>query len=153
MVLQNRIDQTYQDKVDGKIGEEFWMRQNKKWLLDKEALTIQLGERHKTDVSYLKNASAILELAANAVRLFKNAKYDHKRRFTQQLFSNCFLKDGKLDLELKTPYNIILEGGITGKWRPIVDYFRTFSENYNQNSHTTSSKMSLQQLLPKTLAK
>lgn len=97
------------------------MRQNKKWLLDKEALTIQLGERQKTDVSYLKNASLILELAAKAVKLFKNANYDQKRRFAQQLFSNCLLKDGKIDLELRLPYNMIVESGKTGNWRPQWD--------------------------------
>lgn len=120
-VLQNRIERAYQDKLDGKIGEEFWLRQNNKWLLDKENLTAQLEAQSHSDLSYLKNTRLILELARNAVKLFKNARTEQKQKFANQLFSNCLLKDGKLDLELKEVYEILREGGRTGNWRPQWD--------------------------------
>ena len=117
----------YHDKLDGKISEEFWLRHNNRWLLDKENLTAQLKAQSHSDLSYLKNTRLILELARNAVKLFKNARTDQKQKFANQLFSNCLLKDGKLDLELKEHYAVLLEGNKTGNWRPICDYFRTFS--------------------------
>ncbi len=117
-VIENRIDQAYLDKLDGKISEEFWDRQTKRWMLDKENLSIQLSEHQKTDTSYLKNANLILELAKNATTTFQNAKHEQKRRFAQKLFSNCFLNDRILDLELRKPYDLILESSKTGNWRP-----------------------------------
>lgn len=117
-ILQNRIDNAYQDKLDGKISEEFWERQTKKWMFEKESLSIQLSQYQKKDTDYLKNANLILELAKNAATTFKNANFDHKRRFAQKLFSNCFLRGRNLDLELRMPYNLILESSKTGNWRP-----------------------------------
>ncbi len=117
-VLQNRIDNAYQDKLDGKISEEFWDRQTKKWTFEKEDLSIKLSSHQKTDTSHIKKANLILELAKNASTTFKNANFDHKRKFTQKLFSKCFLRDRNLDLELRSPYDAILLGSKTGNWRP-----------------------------------
>ena len=35
-ILQDRLDQTYLDKLDKKISEDFWQTQTKKWLDEKE---------------------------------------------------------------------------------------------------------------------
>ncbi len=43
------------------------------------------------------------------------------------LFSNCSLKDENLDLELRSPYNLILESSISGNWRPQLVSLRTFN--------------------------
>ncbi len=85
---------------------------------------MRLSAHQKTDTSYIKKANLILELAKNAATTFKNANFDHKRRFAQKLFSNCFLKDRELDLELRMPYDRILESSRTGNWRPLLDTFR-----------------------------
>lgn len=120
-LLQNRIEQAYQDKLDGKISEDFWDRQTKKWMLDKEALEMKLQDHQQNDTTYLKNANLVLELAKKAPTLFQNAKFDQKWRFAQKLFSNCVLKDRILDLELRKPYDLILESSKTGNWRPRWD--------------------------------
>ena len=117
-VLQIRIDQAYLDKLDGKIREDFWLDKNRKWLSDKENLALKLVSYQKADTSYLEQATFILELAKKAPVLFKQANLEQKRKLMAMLFSNCFLADGKLDLELKAPFDMILESSITGNWRP-----------------------------------
>ncbi len=122
-ILQNRIDNAYQDKLDGKISEEFWDRQTKKWMFEKEELSMKLSAHQKTDTSHIKKANLIFELAKKAPTLFQNAKFDQKRIFAQKLFSNCVLKGRILDLELRKPYDLILESSKTGNWRPLGDQF------------------------------
>lgn len=117
-ILQNRIDQSYLDKLDRKIGEEFWLDQNRKWLAEKENLAIKLVGYQKADTSYLEHAAFILELAKKAPTLFKQANLEQKRKFVGMLFSNGSLKDENLDLELRSPFDKILQSSETGNWRP-----------------------------------
>lgn len=125
-VLQNRIDQAYLDRVDQKIGEEFWAGQHNKWLLEKENLSLKLVSYQKADTHYLEKATLILELAKKAPELFKKANVEQKRKICTLLFSNCSLKDGILDLQLKSPFDRILESSKTGNWRPQADSNRCF---------------------------
>ena len=60
-VLQNRIDQSYLDKLDGKINEESWRNNTAKWMNEKEQLFIKLLATQKADSQYLENANLILD--------------------------------------------------------------------------------------------
>jgi hypothetical protein len=104
-LLQTRIDQAYLDKLDKKISEEFWQQHTRKWLEEKEQLTIKLLATQKADSHYLENATLILELAKKAAALFKNRNADQKRRLITLLVSNCSYKDEKLDVEMKPVFN------------------------------------------------
>jgi len=117
-VLQNRIDQTYLDKLDGKIGESFWLEQNSKWLPEKENLSIKLVGYQKADTSYVQYAGYILDISKRVPKLFRQANLEQKRKLIGLLFSNSFLLDGKLDLELKAPFDMILQCSKSGNWRP-----------------------------------
>lgn len=117
-ILQNRIDQAYMDKLDKKISEEFWLKQSSKWLNEKENLSIKLVSYQKADTRYIEQAAIILELARKASALFKQANIDQKRKFMGFLFSNCFISDGNIDLQLKAPFDRILESSKSGNWRP-----------------------------------
>ena len=117
-VLQNRIDLAYMDKLDKKISEEFWLTQSQKWLTEKEDLSIKLVGYQKADTRYIEQATLILELAKKAPALFKRANLEQKRKIVGLLFSNCSIRDGNVDLELKVPFDRILESSKTGNWRP-----------------------------------
>jgi len=134
-ILQNRIDQTYSDKLDGKISEDFWLEKNNKWLTEKENLSMKLVNYQKADTSYIRHATYVLELAKKAHGLFKQANVEQKRKFADILFSNCSLKDENLLLELKAPFDKILESSKTGDWRPTQDYFITNNLKFNYYSN------------------
>jgi len=117
-ILQHRIDQSYLDKLDGKISENFWKTQTDKWLVEKEKLSLKLVRQQKADTNYLKNADIILELARKAAALFKQGNAQQKKQIVNLLVSNCSLKDGKLDIELRSPFRKLLESANTENWRP-----------------------------------
>lgn len=117
-VLQHRIDQAYMDKLDGKISEDFWIDQNQKWLVEKENLSLKLVCYQKADAKYIEQATLILELARKAPLLFKRANLEQKRKIVGLLFSNCSIRDGNVDLQLKVPFDRILESSKTRNWRP-----------------------------------
>lgn len=125
-VLQNRIDQAYEDMLDRKISEDFWKERNGKWLEEKEQLVGKLLASHKADTNYMENANLILELAKMASGLFKAQNAEQKQRLIRLVTLNCTCKDGKLELELRKPFDKIMETVKTGSWRPLMDDLRTF---------------------------
>lgn len=115
-VLQNRIDQAYLDKLDRKITEEFWLTHTRKWIDEKENLSIKLLASQRADANYLEHTNIILELANKACQLFKKQNAEQKRRLINLLTSNCSYIDGKLDLELKPVFNEIFKSRKSGNW-------------------------------------
>ncbi|AXK61154.1 recombinase family protein [Candidatus Chromulinivorax destructor] len=114
--LQNRIDQTYLDKLDGKISEAFWQTKTKEWSTEQENLNDKLFAAKKADVHYLENADFIIELAQNAGQLFKTGNTAKKRRVIDMLTSNCVYKDGNIDVELKPVFGEVLKTVKTRNW-------------------------------------
>lgn len=116
-VLQNRIDQAYLDKLDGKINEEFWQIQTRKWLDEKEALTMELLSFQRADTKYIEDINLIFELIKKATGTFKSETLEKKRGLLQLLVSNCTYKDGNLDIVLRSPFNKFAELSKTRNWR------------------------------------
>ena len=107
--LQNRLDQAYLDKLDGKIGEEFWRNKSQEWSAEKENLSMKLLTLQRADTLYLENTHFILELAKNAVDKFESGTVEEKRRIINTIVWNCSYKDGNLDIELKSAFGMILK--------------------------------------------
>ncbi len=114
--LQKRIDAAYLDKLDKKISEEFWQSHTTNWLDEKQRLTDKLSSLQKADRNYLKNANLVIELAKKALPLFKKQNTDQKRRLINILVYHCSYKDGKLDVELKPVFKMLMESKKTRKW-------------------------------------
>jgi len=115
-VIQNRLDAAYIDKLDGKIDEDFWSMQSKRWLEEKELLSGKLLAAQKADTHYLENAGIVLELAKHASEWFKQGSCMKKRQVLDLLISNCSYKDGNIDVELKPVFGLIMESSKTGNW-------------------------------------
>ncbi len=114
--LQNRLDQSYLDKLDGKIAEELWQIKTKEWSCEKENLSIKLLAAQKADMHYLENAEFILELCKNAAQMFKNGTVAKKRQVIDMITSNCVYKDGNIDVELKAVFSVVLESAKNQTW-------------------------------------
>lgn len=114
--LQNRIEQAYLDKLDGKISEIFWKTSTDKWMLEKDEFSIKLRAIQKADTHYLENANLILELAKKASTLFKNQNADQKRRLINILVSNCSYKGKKFDVELNPEFKKVFSAKKTEDW-------------------------------------
>src|SRR5262249_22698167 len=69
--VRRRMDQSYQDKLDGKISEEFWDRNMKEWReAELQGLTALAQLQSAPTRDHLLNAQRILELANKAYSLY-----------------------------------------------------------------------------------
>jgi len=72
--IRRRTDQTYTDKLDGKIAEEFWQRKMVEWQADEQRIEAAIAGLKESGSDRLLNAKRILELANKAYFLYLTRK-------------------------------------------------------------------------------
>ncbi len=87
--LDDRIHAMYVDKLDGKIGGDFYDRFATEWREEQRRLLHEVDRHQQADESYMEEGVQILELARNAQRLFAKQEPREKRRLLNFLLSNC----------------------------------------------------------------
>lgn len=115
--LEERMAKAYADKLDGKIEEEFWAEQQKRWGDEKVRLEEALrAQESGGPTSIIPTVKKALELAKNIVPLYKKGTVEEKREIVNWVCSNLRLTGKKLDFQMKTPPAAIAEGRRSGKW-------------------------------------
>jgi hypothetical protein len=87
--VHRRMDQAYQDKLDGKVSEEFWTRKSIEWQSEEGQIRASMHALDTARPERLLDAARILELANKACFLY--AKQDHAERakLLKMVLSNC----------------------------------------------------------------
>jgi site-specific DNA recombinase len=108
--LQNRIDQMYIDKLDGRVTAEFFDRKSAEWRQEQESVERNTGKHRHANQSYLEEGVAILELANRAVELFEKQPASEKRRLLDFVVSNSTWANGELTVDFRQPFDLIAVG-------------------------------------------
>lgn len=86
--LKNRLDKMYEDKLDGRVSDEFYDSKYAEYKNRLDDLAGRISLHNKADISYYEFGRKILELAKNAGKLFELAKPEEKRELLQFVLSN-----------------------------------------------------------------
>lgn len=108
-ILTNRINQTYMDKLDGRIDETFWQELNSNLQAEKNDLMFELQNHEEADKDFIKNANLVFELAKNAHSIFLRHSTVERQKMLNLICSNFSYKGKELSIELDTPFNTIFE--------------------------------------------
>jgi site-specific DNA recombinase len=107
--LQSRIHAMYVDKLDGKVESAFFDRMSAEWRAQQDYCLREIEQHQTADQSYLEEGVRLLELAQNARRLFEMQEAREKRRLLNFVVSNSSWKDGKLEVTLRQPFDLLAE--------------------------------------------
>lgn len=105
--LQNRIDQIYIDKLDGKVSEEFYAEKIKEWRAEQENIRLNIGNHENANTNYFSQGVHILELAQKAYSLYLKQEPAEKHRLLNYLLSNCTFIDGSLYPVYRKPFDLL----------------------------------------------
>lgn len=119
--LQDRIDKAYLDKLDGKISDEFWLRQYERLKSQQDDVMIKIERHRKANKGYIESGIKVLELSKKAYSLYLQSPPPIKREILNLLLSNCTFDEGSLYFTYKKPFDLIAEGIQTQNWLPIKD--------------------------------
>jgi hypothetical protein len=106
--LQNRLDQMYVDKLDGKISVSFYERKAGEWRAEQDRIAEAMRDHRQADRSYSDTGIELLELASGAHDAFMSQGSDELRRLLQLVVSNSTWKHGQLGVQLHPPLDLIL---------------------------------------------
>ena len=107
--LKARLEQLYVDKLEGEITSEFYKETKVKWESRMTELQLELAAIARAEPASIDNAMRILELTATAHVRFKNADSAQKRELLKRVLSNSVWRDGKLEVELKDIFDLMLK--------------------------------------------
>lgn len=107
--LQNRLDQMYTDKLDGRIDAAFFDRKKAEWRTEQDRIQRTLQEHVTANRSYLDEGVNLLELADRAADLFRSQPAKEKRRLLDFVLSNSTWKNGQLTPKLRQPFDLLAD--------------------------------------------
>jgi DNA invertase Pin-like site-specific DNA recombinase len=123
--LESMLKTMYEDRLDGTIPKEFYNQRFKEYSKKLESIADKLKKRTRADLDYYRLGINILELAKNASTLYKQANDEEKRELLNYLISNSKLKNGKVDVYYKKPFDLIFENASRRDWRDLLYDVRT----------------------------
>ena len=115
--LRSRMDQMYEDKLDGKISEELWTRKANEYREQELALESAL-ERLSQPVTPERALSAgrILELANKAYSLYLTRNVTERGRLLRMVLLNCATDGTTLWPTYRKPFDLIFQRAQREEW-------------------------------------
>lgn len=138
--LDDRVHAMYVDKLDGKIGGDFYDRFAGEWRQEQSRLQREIDRHQRADESFMDEGLQILELARNAQKLFERQEPREKRRLLNFVLSNCVWEDGEVRATFRQPFDLLAKTAAIGAgheagtmadlakssiWLPFLDTYRT----------------------------
>jgi hypothetical protein len=107
--VQRRMDQAYQDKLDGKISEEFWARKASEWQSEEQRILSSIQSLRAARPERLLDASRILELANKAYFLYVKQPPAEKAKLLKMVLSNCAIDAASIYPAYRKPFDLIFQ--------------------------------------------
>ncbi len=115
--LQQRLDQIYLDKLDGKVPTELWEQKSAEWRKEQDEIRQQLGRHQQANQGYMEEGIKILELAQRLVPLYVAGLPDEKQEILKFLLWNCTLKDVTPTPVYRKPFSWLVNLSQMQEWR------------------------------------
>ncbi len=106
--IKKRLEAAYNDRLDGLITPEEFRGKAEGWRIRQVEIQEEIAAHQKADVSYLEEASRILDLAQRAHGLYM-AQEDpfERRRLLDLMVSKVVVSDGRAVSNLREPFQTL----------------------------------------------
>ena len=116
--LQTKIDRVYEDKLEGKISEDFWLEKYNQYRKEQEGISFALEGHRNANINYIDYGIRILELAQCAYIIYLKQNFKEKAKLIRILTSNCTLLNGNPYPTYRKPFDILVKGFTRQDWLP-----------------------------------
>ena len=116
-VLRTRMDQAYEDKLDGKLDEQMWTRKMKDWRdqeVELEATLCRLETAVRPQNMLI--AQRILELANCAYSLYRTRNHAERGQLLKSVRLNCAIDGVNLTPTYRKPFDLIFRRAKNEEW-------------------------------------
>ena len=107
--IQKRINQMYDDKLDGLIDEKMYLDKVKDYKARQVEITEQMTRHEKADHNFYVTANMVMNLAARAREIFESSEVDEKRQLLNFVFQNLKLDGKNLFIDTCEPFTTLVD--------------------------------------------
>ena len=112
-----RIDQCYQDKLDGTIDTRFWQSTHDRLNDQQNRVAMRLAKLEESNRNYYQEGVSILELAQSAYSQYNQHQPAEQADLLHTILSNCEIKGLTLYPTYRKPFNYFVETPRNELWR------------------------------------
>ena len=106
--IKNRIEAAYGDRLDGVITADEFTEKAQEWRRRQMELQVEIQAHMKADVSYLQEASRILDLSQRAYDLYmKQQDNFEKRKLVDLMVSKVVVTEHRVVSNLREPFQTL----------------------------------------------
>jgi site-specific DNA recombinase len=115
--IRTRMDQIYEDKLEGKIDENFWTRKQAEYREQELLLETELSKSRKpiSEESVL-SIERIFELANSAHSLYLTRNSEERGQLLKSVLLNCTTDGVSLSPTYRKPFDLIFQRATTKDW-------------------------------------
>jgi site-specific DNA recombinase len=115
--VRSRLDQSYVDKLDGKITEDLWTRKSEEWRAEERRLCAELVSLEHPKTERLLEGVRILELAHKAHFLYLKQTPEEQAKLLKLVVSNCSIDAVNVYPTYRKPFDLIFARTQNEGWR------------------------------------
>jgi hypothetical protein len=108
--VQAKIDAAYDDKISGRITEEYWLRRHNEWQLELAEAAAAIRDLENATFDSFKKADALLKLCQRAPDLFVRQTLDEQARLMKFVDSNSTWDGVTLTAQYRRPFDLLAKG-------------------------------------------
>ena len=103
------MDRAYEDKLDGKIDDEFFTRKRAEWEEQRAQALDEMDRLKRADTANLDLGVELIELGKSCYHLYLQKSAAEQRQLLETVGSNSYLAGGELRLEWRKPFKFLAE--------------------------------------------
>jgi site-specific DNA recombinase len=117
--LRTRMSKSYDDKLEGKIDEQFWVVRHSEWMDEQHQLEAEMEKLQQPTAAAdpALSAQKILELAQNAHSIYLAGNDTERAQLLRILILNCQTDGVTLTPTYRKPFDLICQRGKNEEWR------------------------------------
>ncbi len=112
-IATQRLDKIYDDKIDGKISEDFYQKKYQQYKIEQEEVLDGLNKHKNANLKYYDMGSTFLQMAKEARRIYLNRStiemVDDKKQLLSLLFSNPIINGKKVEISYQKAFKMVFE--------------------------------------------
>ena len=115
--LTKKMDNMYEDKLDGKITDDQYDRFYQKFRDQKDDVSLRLEKLQDAEDNYYVTAKHVLDLSSRAYELFLSSEVEEKRQLLKLVLSNLRVENEKVLYDVRAPFDSIMNCHDRLTWR------------------------------------
>ena len=124
--ITKMLDNLYLDKLKGSITDAQYDKFYQSFKDQTQELETRLERLKEAEDNYFITAKSILDLTSRAYELFESSEMEERKQLITLVLSNLRIENDKVLYDVQKPFDLIVKANVCKRWRPAVDYLRTF---------------------------